>query len=188
MYYIDTELSENTMTKLWWLLCTEGHVTSLNNSDLFSILYGRLWARPGDVCYIELLSEPYVHYVFIWVEQSLLSLFTERDGMINLDVLYVMSLNSCVSVSEMRCLHYSDVIMSAIASQNTGVSIVYSTIWSGTDQRKHQSSVSLAFVRGIHWWRANSSHKGSVMFPFDDVIVILALIHHSYAGWGTQSN
>ena len=42
------------------------------------------------------------------------------------------------------------------------------------DQRKHQSSASLAFVRGIHRWPVNSPHKWPVtrkMFPFDDVIV-----------------
>ena len=46
-------------------------------------------------------------------------------------------------------------------------------IHSGADQKQHQSSASLAFVRGIHRWPANSPHKGSVtwkMFPFDDVI------------------
>ena len=44
----------------------------------------------------------------------------------------------------------------------------------GVDQRKHQSSVSLAFVRGIHRWPVNSPHKGPVMqkmFPFDDIIM-----------------
>ena len=46
--------------------------------------------------------------------------------------------------------HYSDVIMGAMASQITSVSIVYSTVCSGSEQRKHQSSASLAFVRGIH--------------------------------------
>ena len=46
--------------------------------------------------------------------------------------------------------HYGDVIMSAMASQITNVSIVYSAVCSGADQRKHQSSTSLAFVRGIH--------------------------------------
>ena len=69
--------------------------------------------------------------------------------------------------------HYGDVIMSAIASQITGLTIVYSTIYSGADQRKHQSSASLAFVWGIHRWPVNSPHKGPVtwkMFPFDDVI------------------
>ena len=42
------------------------------------------------------------------------------------------------------------------------------------NQRKHQSSASLAFVRGLHWWPLNSPHKGPVtrkMFPFDDVIM-----------------
>ena len=54
----------------------------------------------------------------------------------------------------------SDVIMRAIASQITGVSIVCSTVCSGADQRKHQSSASLAFVRGIHQWPVDSLTKG----------------------------
>ena len=65
--------------------------------------------------------------------------------------------------------------MGAMASQITGVSIVYLTVCLGVDQRKHQSSASLAFVRGINRWPVNSSHKGPVtrkMFPFDDVIMI----------------
>ena len=64
--------------------------------------------------------------------------------------------------------------MSAMTSQITGVSIIYSTVCSGADQRKHQSSASLAFVKGIHRWPVNSPHKGPVtrtMFPFDDVIM-----------------
>ena len=70
--------------------------------------------------------------------------------------------------------HYSDVIMGAMASQISSLTIVYSTVDSGTAQRKHQSSASLAFVRGIHRWPVNSPHKGPVtrkMFPFDDVIM-----------------
>ena len=55
--------------------------------------------------------------------------------------------------------HYSDVIMSVMASQITGVSIVYSTVCSGADQRTHLSSASLAFVRGIHRWPVNTPHK-----------------------------
>ena len=46
--------------------------------------------------------------------------------------------------------HYDDIIMSAMASQITSLTIVYSAVYSGVDQRKHQSSASLAFVRGIH--------------------------------------
>ena len=70
--------------------------------------------------------------------------------------------------------HYNDVIMSAMASQTTSFTIVYSTVYSGTYQRKHQSSTSLAFVRGIHRWPVNSPHKGTItrkLFPFDDVII-----------------
>ena len=73
-------------------------------------------------------------------------------------------------------IHYSEVIMSTMASQITGVSIVYSAfVRSGADQRKHQSSASLAFVRGIHRSPGNSPHKGPVtrkIFPFDDVIML----------------
>ena len=70
--------------------------------------------------------------------------------------------------------HYNDVIMSTMTSQITCLMIVYSTVYSGADQRKHQSSASLAFVRVIHRWPLNSPHKGPVtrkMFPFDDVIM-----------------
>ena len=70
--------------------------------------------------------------------------------------------------------HYSDIIMGAIASQITSLAIVYSTVYSDADQRKHQSSALLAFVRGIHRWPVNSPHKWPVtrkMFPFDDVIM-----------------
>ena len=51
--------------------------------------------------------------------------------------------------------HYSDVIMRAIASQITCVSIVCSTVFAGADQRKHQSSATQAFVRGIRRWPVN---------------------------------
>ena len=64
--------------------------------------------------------------------------------------------------------------MSVMASQITSLRIVYFTIYSGTDQRKHQSSALLAFVRGIPLWLVNAPHKGPVtrkMFPFDDVIM-----------------
>ena len=58
-------------------------------------------------------------------------------------------------------LHYIDVIMGALACQITGLMIVYSTVYSGADQRKHQSPASLAFVRGIHQWPVNSPHRAS---------------------------
>ena len=75
--------------------------------------------------------------------------------------------------------HYSDVIMGAFASQITSLTIVYSTVHSGADQRKHQNSASLAFVRGIHRWPVNSPRKWPVtrkMYPFDDVIMWYSLV------------
>ena len=71
-------------------------------------------------------------------------------------------------------IHYDDVITGAIASQITTLTIVYSAVYSGANQRKHQRSASLAFVRGIHRWPVNSPHKWPVtrkMFSFDDVIL-----------------
>ena len=70
--------------------------------------------------------------------------------------------------------YYSDIIMSTTTSEITCLTIVYSTVYLGADQRKHQSSASLAFARGIHRWPVDSPHKGPVtrkMFSFDDVIM-----------------
>ena len=77
------------------------------------------------------------------------------------------------------CIHYNDVIMSAMASQITGISTVCSTVGLFTAHRKHQSSALLAFVRGIHRWPVNFPHKRPVtrkIFPFDDVIMIILIV------------
>ena len=74
--------------------------------------------------------------------------------------------------------HYSDVIMSTMASQITSLTVDYSTVYSGADQRRDQSSASLAFVREIQRSPVNSPHKGPVtwkMYPFDDVIMMVAI-------------
>ena len=82
--------------------------------------------------------------------------------------------------------HYNDIIMSAMASQITSLTIVYWSVCSRADQRKHKSFASLPFVRGIHRWQVNSPHKGPVtrkMFPIDDVIM-----SWSYAVAGTHED
>ena len=64
--------------------------------------------------------------------------------------------------------------MRVMAPQITSLTAVYLAVYSGVYQRKHQSSASLAFVRGIHRGPVNSPHKRPVtrkMFPFDDVIM-----------------
>ena len=74
----------------------------------------------------------------------------------------------------------------------------YSTVYSGADQIKHQSSASPDFVRGFHLPPVNSPHKGPVtrkMFPFDDVIMNLLdllyfTIRHSHGRrgkWNTKA-
>ena len=60
-----------------------------------------------------------------------------------------------------------------MASPITSLTLVYSTVYSGADQRKHQSSASLAFVQGIHRWPVNTPNKRPVtrkMFPFDGIM------------------
>ena len=110
------------------------------------------------------------------------------------------SYRSAVAVpSQGRCdcgMYYCDVIMGTMASQVTSLTIVYSTVYSYADQRKHQSSASLAFVRGIHRGPLNSPHKWPVtrkMFPFDDVIMAwkswpqharIRCLHSSTQCWG----
>ena len=78
----------------------------------------------------------------------------------------------CISIETSP--HWSnDVIIDTMASQITSLTIVCSTVYSGADQRKHQSCTSLAFVRGIHRGPVNSTHKWPVTrkrFSFDDVI------------------
>ena len=70
-------------------------------------------------------------------------------------------------VNDLKLLHYGDVIMRAMASLITSVSIVYSTVCSGADQRKPQNSRE--FPDG-----GESLHKRLItrkMFPFDYVII-----------------
>ena len=97
--------------------------------------------------------------------------------------------------------HYGDVKMDAIASQITNLTIFCSTVYADANQRKHQSSASLAFVWGIHRGPVNSTPKWPVtrkMFPFDDIIMngITAVLYKAiyitfrcvYWHWGNNTN
>ena len=109
-------------------------------------------------------------------------------------------LKSGTSVHSRLNYHYDDVTMSAMAFQITSLTIVYSTVYSDPDQRKHQSSASLAFVRGSHRWPAKSPHNGPVtqkMLPLDDdgfpsqrarnaECVSMSWRHHDWVGWGND--
>ena len=85
--------------------------------------------------------------------------------------------------------HYNDVIMGMIASQIISLTVVYSTVYSGTNQRQHQSSTSLAFVRGIHRWPVNSPHKRpvtqknvSIWWRHHDRSVFITVISNGHHG------
>ena len=68
--------------------------------------------------------------------------------------------------------HYSVVMMNSMASQITGVSVVYPTVCSGPDQRSKHRQWHLRW--GIHRLPVNLPQKGSLarkIFPFDDVII-----------------
>ena len=128
-------------------------------------MYG--WAITS---YMELLMQLLIH-ALIWVNPLLVKGVPDSRFYQNISIIgrwdYI------------RAWHYNDVIMSSMASQITRLTIVYSAVYSGADQRKHQSSASLAFVRGIHRGPVNSPHKGPVtrkMFPFDDVIIDVLMI------------
>ena len=88
-----------------------------------------------------------------------------------------------------QCKYYNDVIMGTIASQITSLTTVYSAVYSDADQRKHQSSASLASVLGIHRGLVNSPHKWPVMrkmFPFDAVIIkIISPSWHHRVNWSS---
>ena len=125
--------------------------------NLTHILHGN---STGTTAILKLVSSEWIHDYWTYVLKK-----TARYGRV-----------SCCIDGIWRTIdaHYNDVIMGAIASQITSLTIVYSTVYSDADQGKHQSSASLAFVRGVHRWPVNSPHKWPVTrkrFPFGDVIM-----------------
>ena len=85
--------------------------------------------------------------------------------------------------------------MGTIASQITSLTIVYSTVYSGADQSKHQSSASLAFVWGINragefpaqmasnaenvsiWWRHHVTQPSTVIVKMLDIFIQRFIMH-----------
>ena len=78
--------------------------------------------------------------ILIWCNYTNFSYAVKQDN------------NSTICQHNRQITHYSDVIMSVMASQITGLTIAYRTVYLGADQRKHQSPASLAFMRGFHRW------------------------------------
>ena len=79
--------------------------------------------------------------------------------------------------------HYNDAIMGTMASQITSLTIINSAVYPGADQRKHQSSASLAFVQGIHRSPVNSPHKGPVTRKYFHLMTSSWAVVASFAKW-----
>ena len=75
-------------------------------------------------------------------------------------------------------IHYIDAIMITMASQISSLTVVYSTAYSDADQRKYQSSTSLAFVWGIHRDRWIPAQRASYA-----AIVPIWWRHHVKTKW-----
>ena len=102
--------------------------------------------------------------LYAFSQQNIGSISLIGDKKNTVHVLTNIHLNSCLpryTCSDIP-YHYNDVIMTTIASQITSLTVVYSTVYSDADQRKHQSSASLAFVWGIHRDRWIPRTKGQL--------------------------
>ena len=142
-------------------------------SEKKGLVFGHIYTKYNRVCRIAAIAGTPIP-VPCHVVKSLQLIWRSSTSRWNLLVPNLQKNCSDLKGHQDSSTHYSDIIMSAMASKITNIKIVYSTIYSGANQRKHQSSTSLAFVRGIHQWPVNSLHKGPVtriMFPFDDVIM-----------------
>ena len=137
------------------------HLLHKHTRILFSLLWHSLWRVQIVGCVVACRS-----YLFVCTFHHLIIIIVQT---------YLKTLKQWYALYVPPYSHYTDVKMSTIATQITRVLIVYLTVCPGADQRKRQSSASLAYVRGIHRWPVNSPHKGPVMqkmLPFDDVIMI----------------
>ena len=127
-------------------------------------------------CPSYLLLATYVLYIYLialYMSSSVVVCSRPNSFMIPALVTSLAVLLTPVYWTSLSC-YYSDVITGVMASQIISLRIVYWTVYSGADQRKHQSPASLAFVGGIQRWPVNSQHKWPVtrtMFSFDYVIM-----------------
>ena len=176
MHYIP-DISRPNITRYWTQYCSDFELSkdtpdlALTGELCMWRLFHVLWGK-DTVRYQECTWHP--------IDNMRSSLVGSNVCLYVASVIVVLCATSCyigLCYSEMWQYvwpHYSDVTMGAMASQIASLTIVYSIVYSVENQRKHQSSASLAFVRGIHRGPVNSPHKWPVtrkMFPFHDVIM-----------------
>ena len=156
-----------------WTTCLLG-CDSIKRCHLTSIGLPIVEIRRSYDCLISTMGFPILVRWHLYIESGpcMVFVFDIYARVLHHDCTVLITTNLTVKLR-----HYGDVIMGAIASQMTSHTIVYSTVYSDADQRKYQSSTSLAFVCGIHQGPMNSPHKWPVtrkIFPFDDVIMTKA--------------
>ena len=166
----DNCISNNTIRVLCWIQTTEWYLLACNCIS-FNHFDRHRYKTPVSPCFFIVLGQQ-IHY---WSRNQA---FFDKGHVIVSVASFGIRNDKChpmtfdVIPGNTGLAHYSEVIMGAMASKITSLTIVYPTAYSGADQRKHQSTVSLAIVRAIHRWPVNSPHKLPVtrkMFPFDDV-------------------
>ena len=114
-----------------------------------------MWFCSGG-CYLHLSELLHRHWGNLsWILQQLMTLWKQnKTGSTFIE---------CTVIGVRQSpRHYNDVIMTTIAYQITSLTVVYSTVYSDANQRKHQSSTSLAFVWGIHRDRWIPRTKGQL--------------------------
>ena len=104
----------------------------------------------------------YLYIIWSWVTKQETIHFLDKDLRHNdTHVTSLFHSRATMTLTNLL-LHYDDVIMTMIASQIISLTSVYSAVYSDADQRKHQSSASLAFVWGIHRDRWIPRTKGQL--------------------------
>ena len=91
-----------------------------------------------------------------WFETLLCPLWRHSNGILDKGKGWWSSSTAAVNTIEneylflISCIHYSDLIMTTMASQITSLTVVYLIVYSDADQQKHQSSASMEFT-GHRW-------------------------------------
>ena len=146
--------------KLWYWLWKKGRFSALlmknfNYLCLLSVVYGQndvpLHTRPSarTATQAMLYNGRKCKYVFMYFVINSAGQWSKRSHDI-----------SCIDHDVSSLRHNDDVIMTTLASQITSLTVVYSIVYSGVDERKHQRSAPLAFVRGIQRDRWTPRTKG----------------------------
>ena len=139
--------------RTWAQHVGSGWYRSWGPSAMFFIFNSKPWSQPIIACYPSRVTPFFIKMLEIveldcngHIQSRLLGnmLFVCRSW--NLIEVYVTPHG--IGAGKWHCVYYSDVIMRAMASQIISVLIVYSTVCSGADQRKYQSSASLIFCEG----------------------------------------